>query len=317
MKKLIAPLFLILSLVLSLVTNVSILQVQAQEKIKIGILQTVEHTALNAVVEGFQTQLNESVLKDRIEWDVQNANGDLTAMQSMAEKLARDNDILLAVATPAAQALAAVESEKPIFIAAVADPVKAGVAESLESSGRNVTGTSNMSPTEEQVALLQKNFPDVKTVGLIYNASEVNSQVQVERAQKAFEAAGIKLELGTVTSTNDVSQVMQALVEKSQAIFLVTDNTIDSAINLVGDLAKEAKLPVVGSADTTIAANGLMTLSYPYLDYGKQTADMVVRLVEENLAPADMPIELAKEWQLFVNEDYAKAIGIDPTNIKE
>lgn len=301
--------------VLILVANFNV-NVLAQDTIKIGILQTVEHDALNAVREGFQEQINQSSLKDRVEWDVQNANGDLTTLQSMAEKLARDNDILLAIATPAAQALANIETEKPIFIAAVADPVKAGVAESLESSGRNVTGTSNMSPTAEQAELLVRNFPEAKTVGLIYNSSEVNSQVQVERAQKAFDELGINLELATVASTNEIGQVMESLVKNVDSVFLVTDNTIDSAISLVGDIAKKAGLPVVGSADTTIKANGLMTLSYPYLEYGKQTANMVVKMLDEGLAPKDMPIELAKEWQLFVNEDYAKVIGVDPTGIK-
>lgn len=153
--------------------------VQAQEEtINIGVVQYVEHEALDAVLKGFQETLDNSAYGDRIEWDINNASGDQSSLQSLSEKVARDNDILFAIATPAAQTLAAVEQEKPIFIAAVTDPVEAGLADSIEAPGGNITGTSDMAPIEEQVDLLIRNFPDVETVGLIYNSSEVNSQVQ-------------------------------------------------------------------------------------------------------------------------------------------
>ena len=291
--------------------------VQAQEEtINIGVVQYVEHEALDAVLKGFQETLDNSAYGDRIEWDINNASGDQSSLQSLSEKVARDNDILFAIATPAAQTLAAVEQEKPIFIAAVTDPVEAGLADSIEAPGGNITGTSDMAPIEEQVDLLIRNFPDVETVGLIYNSSEVNSQVQTGVAVELLEEQGLATDVQTVISTNDISQVMNALVGNVDAMFMVTDNTIDSAITLVGDIAKEAGIPTIGSSDSVVRTNGLATLSNSYEDYGVQTAEMVIRMLDEDLNPGEMEIELGKDFQIVVNEDFAEAIGVDPSTIE-
>lgn len=290
---------------------------QAQEEpIKIGVVQYVEHEALDAVLKGFQETLDNSDYADRIEWDINNASGDQASLQSLSEKVARDNDILFAIATPAAQTLASVEQEKPIFIAAVTDPVEAGLAESIEVPGGNITGTSDMAPIEEQVDLLVRNFPDVETVGLIYNSSEVNSQVQAAVAVELLEAQGLETEVQTVISTNDIAQVMNSVVGNVDAMFMVTDNTIDSAISLVGDIAKDAGIPTIGSSDSVVRTNGLATLSNSYEDYGIQTAEMVIRMLDEELNPGEMEIELGKEFQIVVNEDFAEAIGVDPSGIE-
>ncbi|MBG9982425.1 ABC transporter substrate-binding protein [Aerococcaceae bacterium DSM 111020] len=284
--------------------------------IKIGILQYVEHNALDAAREGFINRLQASEYRDQIELDIQNASGNQTTLQSISEKLSRDNDILYAIATPAAISLASLEQEKPIFIAAVTDPVSAGLVESLEKPGRNVTGTSDMQPLDEQVDLLIRNFPEAKTVGLIYNSSEVNSQIQATEAVRLLEEKGIETIETTVVSTNDIAQALNSLIQDVDALFMVTDNTIDSAITLVGDIAKEHKVPTIGSSDAVVRQNGLATISNSYYDSGVQTAEMVIRMLDEGLEPADMAIELGKEFEIVVNEDFAKAIDIDPSTIK-
>lgn len=312
-RKIIKFVIMTLSLIPLVVVNTA---VQAQETIKIGVVQYVEHEALDAVLKGFTETLDNSDYADQIEWDINNASGDQASLQSISEKIARENDVLFAIATPAAQTLASVEQEKPIFIAAVTDPVEAGLADSVEEPGRNITGTSDMAPVEEQVQLLLRNFPDVETVGLIYNSSEINSQVQVEAAVEILEANGLATEVQTVISTNDISQAMNALVQEVDAMFMVTDNTIDSAISLVGDIAKEAGIPTIGSSDSVVRTNGLATLSNSYEDYGIQTAEMVIRMLDEDLNPAEMPIELGKDFQVIVNEEFAEAIGVDPASIE-
>lgn len=308
----------VVAVLLTLMPLTSLTQVvkAEEEAIKIGVVQYVEHEALDAVLKGFQDTLDQSDYADRIEWDINNASGDQASLQSLSEKVARDNDILFAIATPAAQVLASVEQEKPIFIAAVTDAVAAGLVESNEAPAKNVTGTSDMAPIEEQVDLLTRNFPEVETVGLIYNSSEVNSQVQAELAVEYLEEQGLKTEVQTVTSTNDISQVMNSLVGSVDAMFMVTDNTIDSAITLVGDIAKEAGIPTIGSSDSVVMNNGLATLSNSYEDYGIQTAEMIIRMLDEGLDPAEMPIELGKDFQVVVNEEFAEAIGVDPASIK-
>lgn len=291
--------------------------INAEDRLKVGILQYVEHEALDAARQGFEDRLNESSLADQIEIDVQNANGDQSNLQSISEKLVRDNDILFAIATPAAQALAIAEQTKPIFFAAVTDPVEAGLVDSNEKPGRNLSGTSDQAPIEDQVALLRAGFPEIKTVGMIYNASEVNSQIQAERAQELLGAEGIQVEVETVVSTNDIAQALNSLLNKVDAMFMVTDNTIDSAISLVGDMAKEKNIPTIGSSSSVVEANGLATVSNSYYDYGVQTADMLIRMLEENLSISEIPVEFGKDYKVIINDEFAEAIGVDGQALRE
>lgn len=287
-----------------------------EEMIKLGVLQFVEHDALDATLKGFKETIEESPYKDKVEWDIQNASGDTANLQSFSERLARDNDILFAIATPAAQSLALVESSKPIFFAAVTDPVEAGLAKSMDQPEMNLTGTSDMAPIDEQVELLVRNFPDIETVGILYNSSEVNSVIQAEMATEALEEKGLTVEEQTVTSTNDIHQAMGALARKVDGMFMVTDNTIDSAIQLVGEIALENNLPMIGSSKEVIEKGGLATISSSYEDYGRQTAEMVIRMLDEDLDVKDMPVELAKHFDVIVNKEFAEQLGVDPDSIK-
>lgn len=290
---------------------------QAEETINIGILQFIEHEALDDAREGFMEELEASEYGDRIKFDVQNASGDNASLQSLSEKLARDNDILYAIATPAAIGLAAVESEKPIFFAAVTDPVDVELVESLEKPGKNLTGTSDMAPIKKQVDLLIKNFPEAKKIGVIYDSGEMNSIVAVKEAKTHIEKAGLELVEGTVTSTNDIQQTMAALVADVDAFFMVTDNTIDSSIALVGDMAIDAGKPMVGSSAPVVEKNGLMTLSNSYVEYGKQTAQMVIRMLDQDLEVSEMPVELGENFELVINEKNAKKLNLDIKAIQQ
>lgn len=131
-----------------------------------------------------------------------------------------------------------------------------------------------------------------------------------------LEEKGLEVLESTVVTTNDVSQALNSIIDEIDVLFMVTDNTIDSAISLVGDIAKENNVPTVGTSDVVVMENGLMTISNSYYDYGVQTADMVIRMLDEDLDPAEMPIELGQDFQLVVNEDFANAIGIDPESIE-
>ncbi|XJS10395.1 ABC transporter substrate-binding protein [Aerococcaceae bacterium WGS1372] len=315
MKKIKVLLSVTLVAVLALFAGLTPSKAQ-DEPIKIGILQHVSHVALDDTRDGFIEQM-EDLLDGQVEWDLQNANGDMSTLQSLSEKVARDNDIIFAIATPAAQALATVEQEKPIFFAAVAAPVEAQLVDSLEEPGRNLTGTTNLGPIEDHVNLLLELYPEAKTIGTIYNSSEVNAEHQVKIAKEVIEEKGLEYNIKTVTNTNDISQVMQALVNESDAILLVTDNTIDSSITLVGDIAKEAGVGLIGSSDSAILANGLATISNSYLNYGKQTADMVKHMLDEDLSPSEIPVEIGNSFELVVNEDFAEAIGIDVSTLEK
>ncbi|MGO3202084.1 MAG: ABC transporter substrate binding protein [Ruoffia tabacinasalis] len=290
-------------------------QAQDQEEINVGVLQFVEHESLDQNYQGFIDGLEEAgyVEGENLTLNYLNASGDTANLQSMSENVTNSSDYIFAIATPAAQAIANVEQKKPVLFSSVSDPVGAGLVENLEEPEANITGTTDAGPIEDQVALLQAVVPDAERVGIIYNSGEANSMSEAEKATAALEAAGIEVVEATVTSTNDISQVMSGLVNDDvDAVFTVTDNTIASAMTLVGDLALEAGLPIIGGSKDMALANGLTTYGLDYYELGKQTAGMLVEIIESGEI---IPVESADTLELVVNEENAETLGLDLSNI--
>lgn len=310
---LVALIGLLLSLLLPIMT------VNAKETIKVGVLQYVEHDSLSATYEGFVAGLEEAGYKDGDNLTIHflNASGDNANMQTMTEALGNNNDYLFAIATPAAQALANKVKNKPVYFSAVSDPVGAGLVKSLEKPGTNVTGTIDAGPIKEQVELLVNIIPNVKRVGILYNSGETNSISEAKKAREIMEEKGIEVEEATVTSTNDVSQIVQSVLKKDiDALYTVTDNTIASSMTLVGDLAIDAKIPLIGGSKDMILENGLATFGLDYFELGKQTAQMLVNQIEKDLKTEEIPVESAKNLELVINEKVAEKLGIDPKSIQ-
>lgn len=290
-------------------------EAQDQEEISVGVLQFVEHESLDQNYQGFIDGLEEAgyVEGENLTLNYLNASGDTANLQSMSENVTNSSDYIFAIATPAAQAIANVEQKKPVLFSSVSDPVGAGLVENLEEPEANITGTTDAGPIEDQVALLQAVVPDAERVGIIYNSGEANSMSEAEKATAALEAAGIEVVEATVTSTNDISQVMSGLVNDDvDAVFTVTDNTIASAMTLVGDLALEAELPIIGGSKDMALANGLTTYGLDYYELGKQTAGMLVEIIESGEI---IPVESADTLELVVNEENAETLGLDLSNI--
>lgn len=290
-------------------------EAQDQEAINVGVLQFVEHESLDQNYQGFIDGLEEAgyVEGENLTLNYLNASGDTANLQSMSENVTNSSDYIFAIATPAAQAIANVEQKKPVLFSSVSDPVGAGLVENLEEPEANITGTTDAGPIEDQVALLQAVVPDAERVGIIYNSGEANSMSEAEKATAALEAAGIEVVEATVTSTNDISQVMSGLVNDDvDAVFTVTDNTIASAMTLVGDLALEAELPIIGGSKDMALANGLTTYGLDYYELGKQTAGMLVEIIESGEI---IPVESADTLELVVNEENAETLGLDLSNI--
>lgn len=290
-------------------------EAQDQEAINVGVLQFVEHESLDQNYQGFIDGLEEAgyVEGENLTLNYLNASGDTANLQSMSENVTNSSDYIFAIATPAAQAIANVEQTKPVLFSSVSDPVGAGLVQNLEEPEANITGTTDAGPIEDQVALLQAVVPDAERVGIIYNSGEANSMSEAEKATAALEAAGIEVVEATVTSTNDISQVMSGLVNDDvDAVFTVTDNTIASAMTLVGDLALEAELPIIGGSKDMALANGLTTYGLDYYELGKQTAGMLVEIIESGEI---IPVESADILELVVNEENAETLGLDLSNI--
>ena len=279
---------------------------------KIGVLQLTEHAALDASNEGFVAALDDAGIDYEI--DQQNAQNDQSACQTIASKLVNDGcDLILAIATPAAQAVAGATSDIPIIGTAITDFAESGLVEDNEAPGGNLTGSSDLTPVSDQIDLLQQLVPDVKTVGLLFCTAEANSEIQIQMAEEALDEAGIAHERYTVSSSNEIQQVIESMVGKVDAIYAPTDNTIAAGMATVAMVANENKLPVIVGCDTMVEDGGLASYSINYYDLGYKAGEMAVEILTEGADPAEMPIAYlaADECTLIANQATADEVGID------
>lgn len=284
---------------------------------QIGVLQLVQHTALDAANDGFIAALDEAGIT--YEADQQNASGDQSACQTVASKFANEKkDLILAIATPAAQAMAGAVEDTPILVTAVTDPAESGLVDTNEKPGANVTGTSDLTPVKEQIDLLKQLIPDAKTVGVLYCSAESNSKIQADMAKEAIAAAGMESKEYTVSSSNEIQTVVQSMVGTVDAIYAPTDNVIAAGMATVGMVASDNKLPVICGEAGMVENGGLATYGIDYYQLGYMTGQQAVRILTEGASPADMPIEYlpAEKCELTVNDEVAKTLEIDVSGLK-
>ena len=283
-----------------------------EEQVSIGITQIVEHPALDAARDGFVEALAEGgyVEGENVVYDVANAQNDKSNALTIAQKFVNDQvDLILAISTPSAQACAQATSDIPILITAVTDPVAAGLVDSMDAPGTNVSGTTDMNPIKEQLELIKKFAPDAVKVGVIYNAGEVNSEVQVDIAKEAAGELGLEIVEATVATTADVSQAAQSLIGRVDAIYVPTDNTVVAALESVLQAAEENDIPVIAGEGDSVERGALATLGIDYYELGRQTGEMALRVLEGEV-PAEMAVEKQKDMKLYLNKKAAEAMGV-------
>ena len=215
----------------------------------------------------------------------------------------------MAVATPTAQAVANTTKDIPILITAVTDPVSAKLIESNDKPGTNVTGTTDMNPVKDQLKLIKDIVPNAKKVGIIYNSSEVNSQVQVKIADEAAPELSLKLTKVTVTASSEVMQAAQSLAGRVDAIYLPTDNMVISSLASVVKVAEANKIPVISGESESVASGALATVGIDYYKLGQTTGDMALRVIKGE-KPQDMAIEKQEGTELVLNLKAAKNMGV-------
>ena len=285
---------------------------------KIGVIQTIEHAALDQSREGFEQALKDAGLN--YDLDYQNAQGDQSANQTIATKFANDGkDLVLAIGTQAAQAEASATTDIPIVGTAITDFAGSGLVDSNDAPGGNVTGSSDLTPVSDQIDLLHKVLPDAKKVGILYCSAENNSEIQVEMAEEALDKLGLEHERYTVSSSNEIQQVVESMVGKVDAIYAPTDNTIAAGMSTVAMVANEHKLPTIVGCDTMVTDGGMLSYSINYKDLGYKAGEMAVKILKSEAKPADMPIEyLDKDGSsLIKNDETAAACGVDLSVLDE
>ena len=283
------------------------------EKVNVGIVQLVEHAALDAANKGFVEGLASKGYKEgqNIAYDRQNAQADQSNLQNIAHRFVNNKvNLICAIATPAAQTVANVTSDIPIVATAVTDYKTAKLVKDNAKPGTNVTGTTDMNPVEQQLDLLLKLVPNAKSVGTIYCSSEVNSQLQIEILKKAAAAKGVTVKEATVSNVNDIQQAARSLVGKVQAIYVPTDNVLASAMPTLVSVTEEAKLPVICGEGGMVKAGGVATLGVDYYKLGFQAGEMAAEILSGNSKPADMAMQAHKEFKAMVNVKEAEKIGL-------
>ncbi|OEF99910.1 sugar ABC transporter substrate-binding protein [Vulcanibacillus modesticaldus] len=285
-----------------------------QSLIKIGIIQIVEHPALDNARKGFIDALKDAGYEDnkQVEFDYQNAQGSRDTLTTIAQKFVNDKkDMIFAIATPSAQAAAQQTDSIPIVITAVTDPVAAGIVNSVEKPGTNITGTTDMNPVKDQLALIKKIKPEAKTIGIIYNTGEPNSEVQVNLAKTVASELGLELELVGITSSTEVKQAADSLAMKVDAIYVPTDNTVVASLEAVISVAENNKIPVIVGEGEVVKRGGIITYGLDYYKLGYQTGEMAIKILKNESKPEDMPIETQKDMKLYINLNAAKRMGVE------
>lgn len=286
-----------------------------EEQYKIGVVQLVTHNASNSAHQGFIQALadNGLVEGENVTFVQRNGQNEQSNLESIAQMfINEDVDLICAVSTSAAQVMAAATNEIPIIGVAITNYEEAKLVESNDAPGYNVTGTSDQNPIEKQGELILELVPDVQTVGIIYNASEVNSQVQVERMEQYLKDKGVAVQRAAITNVNDLQLVTQNLVGQVEAVYLPTDNTVSSSIPQVISVTEEAQLPVICSEVAQVEGGGTATYGINYYNLGYQTGEMAVKILKGDAAPGSMPIEYAAEEDLTlaINQGEAERIGL-------
>ncbi len=281
------------------------------DKIRIGIIQPVEHPSLNQIREYIIKGLEEQGLKDKVEITYKDAQGDSSNINTIISQFVGDEmDVIVPIGTGAAQSAAAATKDIPVIFAAASYPVEAGLVKDLNKPEANVTGVSDAIDVEQIFDLAFELTPDIKTFGFIYNSGEVNSAAAIEKAKEYLDEKKIDYVEATITNSGELLQAAQSLVGKADAIFTPTDNTVASAMPVLAAEAINAGIPVYTGADSLVADGGLATVGVDYTILGRQVAEMVKKVIDGK-GISDIPVETLKEYEKIINTATAKQIGVE------
>ncbi|HFI0761932.1 TPA: tryptophan ABC transporter substrate-binding protein [Streptococcus suis] len=282
------------------------------EKVKIGVLQFVTHDSLDEIYKGIKAGLEEGgyTTTENLSIDFMNAEGDQSQVQTMSKKLVDNgNELLIGIATPAAQGLANATTELPIIMGAVTDPVGANLVTDLKNPGGNITGVSDQTPVADTVSLIKEITPDAKTIGVLYSSNEDNSKIQVAEFKAAAEEAGYTVLEYAVASSNELASTVEVASSKVDALFTPVDNTVASAFSTVVSVANKSKIPIFTSVEDMVEGGGIASVTLSQYDLGVATGKMTAKILD-GANPADTPVQIFNEGTVVVNQKVAKELGI-------
>ncbi|MBZ9790670.1 ABC transporter substrate-binding protein [Rhizobium sp. 3T7] len=282
------------------------------EDVTVAVTAIVEHPALDAARKGVLDVLTAAGYKEgeNLKFMFESAQGNPATAAQIARQFAGEGpNVIVPISTPSAQAVVSATRDIPVVFTAVSDPLGAQLVKDMEKPGGNVTGLSDMSPVAEHLALIKEILPNVKTIGYLYNSGEANSVSLLAVLKTEAEKAGLKVVESAATKSAEVQGAARALVGRADAIYIPTDNTIISALEGAVAVAEESKLPLFTADTDSVSRGAIAALGFNYYDVGKQTGEIVVRILKgEN--PGDIPVKVAAGSDLVVNKGAATKMGV-------
>lgn len=278
---------------------------------KIGVTQIVEHPSLNAAYDGFKKALEDAGMD--VEYEVQNAQNDNSQNTTIANNLVSEGvDLIFANSTPSAQAVASVTKDIPIVFTSVTDAVSAELVQSMEKPGGNVTGTVDTQPDAipSTVAFLKDELGS-KNVGMVFNAGEANSRAQVDAVKEQMSAVGLNVVEASVSTSAEVKQATESLIGKVDSLYIITDNTVVSALESVISVANDNKLPMMVGEFDSVKRGGLGAYGFEYFDIGYEAGQMAVKILNGESTPADLPVQYPQNLRFVLNKDTVDTLGIE------
>lgn len=284
----------------------------ADGKLKIGVVQIVQHGSLDEANRGFVDGLKKRGYDEsKVEFDQENAQGDQSNLKTIISRFKGEKmNLICAIATPAAQAAANEIRDVPIVGTAITDYVSAKLVQNNEKPGGNLTGVSDLAPMENQMEMGLALVPQAKTIGLVYCSSEVNSEIQANMMKDYCSKHGLAVEERTVNNVNDIQQVAESLVGKVDFIYVPTDNTLASSIPTLMKVTDANKIPVIVGADLMAKDGALAALSVDYYKLGLQTGELAADILDGKVKPESAPIQHQKEFTIVINKQDAEILGI-------
>ncbi len=263
---------------------------------KIGICQLVQHDALDAATKGFQDKLTELLGEGNVEFDMQNAAGDSATCSTIVNQfVSAGDDLIFANATASLQAASSATADIPVVGTSITDYATAlDIDEWTGTTGRNITGTSDLAPLAEQAAMFKELLPDAKNIGLIYCSSEPNSKYQVDIVSEELKTLGYETAMYPFADSNDVSAVVTTACDTSDALYIPTDNTAAANTEIIANIANPAKIPVIAGEEGICKGCGIATLSISYKSIGEVAAQMAYEILVNGADPAAMEIKYAE-----------------------
>jgi putative tryptophan/tyrosine transport system substrate-binding protein len=278
---------------------------------KVGVTQIAEHPSLDAATAGFKKALEEAGIN--VEYNDQNAQGDMNNAATIANNFVGDDvDLIFANATPVAQSALNATTDIPIVFTSVTDPVGAGLIDSFEAPGGNVTGTSDMYPDAipTTVDFIINDF-GAKSIGTIYNTGEQNSNVQVDEIKKALEGKDVELVERSVATTADVKQAAESLIGEVDVIYIITDNTVVSALDTVIQVSNENDIPLFVGETDSVEKGAFAAFGISYEAIGYETGKMAVQILKGEKTPSEIPAQYPSEIKLVINKKAAEEMNVE------